>query len=284
MKILFGGRFWGCPGIGKIQALERLGHTIYPLDYGCRKNRGWVANAILEASEGCDVVLLAKISALSNQFLIELTEKMPTIYWYNDGTDHWRREQVRASLCSEVIHHSHLLAERLGHLQAFEGYSPEFDYPRDVEQDIPVIFLGSKKNRQRRGYRESVPFKRVKRSTPEEHAIWVSRSKINLNFTQNGNLGFSDRVFKTLAAGGFLLSNNCKEITSVFTPGEHLDVFNSEEELKEKIQYYLDHPEERMRIAEAGREFVLPRFSNDNWAETIDRVAQDLVSKRLQER
>ena len=39
-------------------------------------------------------------------------------------------------------------------------------------------------------------------------------------------------------------------------------LFYNKEDLLNKIQYYLDHPEERKRIAEKGREVAVRKFSN----------------------
>jgi hypothetical protein len=62
--------------------------------------------------------------------------------------------------------------------------------------------------------------------------------------------------------GGFLLAEACDETELYFTPGKHLDTFRDENELLEKSRWYLDHPAERVRIAEAGRVHAL---SHHTW-------------------
>jgi len=66
----------------------------------------------------------------------------------------------------------------------------------------------------------------------------------------------SARVYRTLACGGFYLCRRTAEIEKDFTIGVHLDVFDTPDEMVEKIVYYLNHPEERKRIADAGKEKV----------------------------
>jgi len=66
----------------------------------------------------------------------------------------------------------------------------------------------------------------------------------------------SARVYRTLAAGGFYLCRHTKGIEKSFTPGIHLVTFTDKEDMIEKIIYYLNNPEEREKIARAGREKV----------------------------
>jgi len=85
-------------------------------------------------------------------------------------------------------------------------------------------------------------------------------SQITLNSSLNGELGL--RVFETLAAGGFLLTDHLAEdsgFSRLFIPGQHLDTWRTQGELIEKIRHYLDHPAEAQRIRAAGRAEVLKR-------------------------
>ena len=78
-------------------------------------------------------------------------------------------------------------------------------------------------------------------------------SKINLNFTvRTIKTGIPLRVFDILGAGGFLITNYQEELTEYFGLGEDLVVYENEEDLVDKVAYYLQHEEERRRIAENG--------------------------------
>ncbi|MFZ3171717.1 MAG: glycosyltransferase [Carboxydocellales bacterium] len=82
-------------------------------------------------------------------------------------------------------------------------------------------------------------------------------SKINLNLTRiYVQSGLPMRVFDTLAAGGFLLTNHKKDLEDLFEPGKDLIIFSDEKEMLEAIEYYLHRKEEREAIAVRGYETV----------------------------
>lgn len=78
-------------------------------------------------------------------------------------------------------------------------------------------------------------------------------SKINLNFTiPNIKSGIPLRVWDVLGSGGFLLTNYQAEMPYYFEEGKDLVFFDGVEDMCEKVAYYLEHEEERKRIAENG--------------------------------
>lgn len=91
----------------------------------------------------------------------------------------------------------------------------------------------------------------------EEQAKIYRNSRINLHFTHRSvSSGVPQEVFEIMAAGGFVLTNFQPEIPENFVVGEHLETFVNEKELLEKIAYYLEHEEERAKIARAGQQAV----------------------------
>ena len=99
-------------------------------------------------------------------------------------------------------------------------------------------------------------------------------SAINLNITLRSiQSGISLRVLDILACGGFLITNWQQEIEDCFVIGEELVTFESLEDLIIKTDYYLKHPEERMRIAKAGKKKVEELFSYKEAIESIARKA-----------
>ena len=69
--------------------------------------------------------------------------------------------------------------------------------------------------------------------------------------------GLNLRHFEITAHGGFMLTYPLAELESSFVVGQECDVFHNEEELLEKIAYYLEHPKERTEIALAGQRRTL---------------------------
>jgi glycosyltransferase involved in cell wall biosynthesis len=78
-----------------------------------------------------------------------------------------------------------------------------------------------------------------------------SRAKIVLNLPLKDDLNF--RTFEAMSCGAMLLTRrvaNGQEV--LFEEGRHYAAFSTEAELNKKIRYYLEHDDERRRIAEAA--------------------------------
>jgi len=65
------------------------------------------------------------------------------------------------------------------------------------------------------------------------------------------------RTFEIAACSGFQLVDHRSEPADLFRPGKEIITFDSIDDLREKIDYYLDHAEERERIAAAGYSRVM---------------------------
>lgn len=79
------------------------------------------------------------------------------------------------------------------------------------------------------------------------------RAKINLNISLRSIAsGIPLRAFDIMGAGGFLLTNFQSDFLDFFVPGEDFVYYDSQEDLLDKIAYYLEHEEERAQIAENG--------------------------------
>ncbi len=82
-------------------------------------------------------------------------------------------------------------------------------------------------------------------------------SKINLNMTIKPiQTGLPLRIFDIMGCGGFLMTNYQAELPEYFEIGKDLEAYSSLEELVDKCAYYLEHEEERKRIALQGYEAV----------------------------
>lgn len=61
------------------------------------------------------------------------------------------------------------------------------------------------------------------------------------------------RLFEATGSGAFLLTERMANLSRYFDVGKDIETFADDGELREKIRHYLDHPEERLAIAAAGR-------------------------------
>ena len=94
-------------------------------------------------------------------------------------------------------------------------------------------------------------------STHREMPAVFHYSKINLNITMKSiQSGLSQRIWDVLGCKGFLLTNYQSEIPEYFEIGKDLECYENITELKEKIDYYLNHESDRLDIAQNGYQKV----------------------------
>jgi len=90
-----------------------------------------------------------------------------------------------------------------------------------------------------------------------------SATKIGLNShsDQSREGGLNTRSFELLAAGAFELTDAVEGMEELLEPGRELAVYRSPKEAEELVRHYLKHPEERTKMARAGRERVLAQHT-----------------------
>jgi spore maturation protein CgeB len=82
------------------------------------------------------------------------------------------------------------------------------------------------------------------------------------------------RTFEILACGGFQLVDRRTGLEGLFEADEEIVQFDDLSDLRDKIAFYLSHPEERERITEKGRERVLREHSYEKrMQEMIEVIA-----------
>jgi len=100
-------------------------------------------------------------------------------------------------------------------------------------------------------------------------------SKINLNISlRNIRSGIPLRVWDILASRGFLLTNNQIELRDYFTDSKDIVIYRNIEDAVKKSLYYLDHDEERERIARNAYENVKNNHSYINRVEKILKIME----------
>jgi len=97
-------------------------------------------------------------------------------------------------------------------------------------------------------------------------------AKINLNIhaKQSMDGGLNLRVFETLATNSFLLTDYVKGMEKMFKLNKEIICYRNLKELRQLVDYYLEHDDERLKIAKAGYERVLKEHK------VVDRIKEML--------
>ncbi|MCS7062170.1 MAG: glycosyltransferase [Anaerolineae bacterium] len=117
----------------------------------------------------------------------------------------------------------------------------------------------------------------------EEQVKALCAAKIGLNFHvdhQAGELdrGLNLRAFELAACGVFQLLQRVPSVNEFFEEGKEIVCFDTQEEMLDKIRYYLGHDDERQRIAQAARSRVLSSHTWQQRAQTMLRLMQEARS------
>lgn len=98
---------------------------------------------------------------------------------------------------------------------------------------------------------------------PHEHQrFFFADCKINLNsHVEIAHRGYlNERCVEILATGGFMLCDAVAGIEDIFVDGKHLALYHNLQELRQKVEHYLEADAERVDIGEAGRALVAEKF------------------------
>ncbi len=133
----------------------------------------------------------------------------------------------------------------------------EFVRPVVTPRDLDVAFVGKLVSKHHERHRITNEIARRWSFNPQRYYPQAeipqiySRARIVLNLPLKDDLNF--RTFEAMSCGALLLTKrvaNGQEV--LFEEGRHFAAFSTEEELYDKIAYYLSHEDERARIAAAG--------------------------------
>ncbi len=102
-------------------------------------------------------------------------------------------------------------------------------------------------------------------------------TKINLNIALKGiEGGTTQRIMDIMGAGGFVLTNYCEETAELFEEDKEIVMFRTLEELIQKVDYYLEHEEEREQIARVGHERAMNDYTYEKKIKKLlDWVTED---------
>ena len=117
----------------------------------------------------------------------------------------------------------------------------------------------------------------------EDYSKIMNRSKVSLSFCLHRTEGFpmlKGRVFDIMCCETFLLEDKGTETVKFFEPNKDFVMYDTKEEMLEKIQYYLKHERARQRVAESGHRKVAELYNPRNlWAYILERTGFDIPTE-----
>jgi hypothetical protein len=112
------------------------------------------------------------------------------------------------------------------------------------------------------------------------YSRFLQQVRVNLAF-HTGTSGrghwqdlVSTRTFEIPACKGFMLHIDNDEVRTLYEPGREIDVFSTEEQLCDKLVYYLARPAMRKEMIERAYTRCVPAYSYDARAQVVAEVIE----------
>ena len=274
MKIFFVGVFTeGSTNVSQRDSLLKLGHEVIEFPYRSFNDPNEELMKIFDKS--IDILLIAKGNFISSDVisLFKYRNECKFHYWFMDPMMSFSQEMLEKTLVSDraFFDKKNVLELALKYHKncsyLCEGYDETVDKVQDIDYKYDISFIGNVYNNREDILNKIDNIKVINNAYGEEHSKEVGKSKINLNICPNN--GASDRVYKILAAGGFLLTDDWegRELTGL-KDGIDLVVYKNIKDLKSKIKFYLKYNWEREQIARNGLRSV-KRLTRESWARGV---------------
>lgn len=109
----------------------------------------------------------------------------------------------------------------------------------------------------------------------------ISGAKIVVGDSMPADYYWSNRIYEMLGRGAFLLHPYVKGLETEFEDGVHYVSYKYGNfyDLKEKLTYYLNHPEEREKIKKAGHELVKTKYTYQKRCEKLIEYVNEYKRK-----
>ncbi len=284
-----------------VEELRALGHTVYTAAIPQSFSR---SHYELTSQRMFDLPFEQGIELNSLLSRFPPTPRIDTLLYFDDSapTLHVRglAEASITSIFLSVDAHLHALwhpvltgmfdyalVAQKDYLPLFEAHAPRASWlplwatrevPTEPTKTIDVCFRGAldKNLRPKRvAFLEELSNYVSLDSKWEDYTIGFPKARIAVNESLQSDLNF--RVFETLMCGALLLTPRIGNgLLELFKDGVHLVTYEegNAKDAGEKIRYYLEHEEERARIAAAGRAEVLANHTGRSRAASLHSLLE----------
>jgi len=108
----------------------------------------------------------------------------------------------------------------------------------------------------------------------EDYAEKYKTAKIALSFNNLPNANLTNaRVFEVMSCGALLMEQKSEETEKLYIPGVDYVEWTDEIDLLNKIKYYLEHEDERKKIADSGHKKTIELYSAKTfWNEALKGI------------
>ncbi len=265
-------------------AFTRAGWSVFPINYRTLgEDFGEYYRFIINRFNP-KLTILSKINGVDPSIIASAKDTL-TWYWFMDNIN--VAEAIHAEEFVKIVDYASATSGEVvdefrkvnpKSYYIIEGYEPKIFYETETEKDIDVLFFGN-------ATAKRIEFLSKLERKPEIYGVgWpkefhakqliylddlrevIARSKIILNLV-HANI-FSDRVITTMACGGFVLSEYCKDLFTFFKNEENIVWFRDVKEYNKLMDYYLNNEEAREKIAKNGRKIS----ENYTWDIVIQRI------------
>jgi len=279
MKILFIGVFdtnKQSTNTSQLLEFKKLSHNVVGYNYRSKaiaigpKQRDEDLISVIE-NRSFDLIVFSKCNGIDDKVFKFASNKTKTCLWFMDPLISYNEEMRRKTklvsyFCCDKKNVLEI-AKNINKKSFYvcEGFDQTVDRPYSLEKKYQISFIGNiygnRKEMLNSIDKEVHVFNNL---FGNQHAKCVSETFINLNFCTDS--GASDRVYKIMAAGGFLLTDDW--IGRDFIDGKHCVVFKDSDDLNEKINYYLKNLDKVKEISLNAQKYV-QNYSRHNWAKKI---------------
>lgn len=289
-------------------ALRSLGHEVTcvvehpfnrtrPIEHQRRIGREYVRTA------GHDIALIHHqwLGVTNKDYAATKMAKAscPVVFWFFDLVDHpavpgrwvshieWLASMTALGFCTDGV------APQLGLHVLRQGADARIAGRHDEHGErIPLLFAGMCRPKEhpdrwaqlqdlrgryggRLHLRQSLQAGWVYR---EQFARLISRTDIVLAPIDPTKSDYwSNRVYVVSGFGGFLLHPYCEGLAKEYVDGEEIVLYHGRQDLKDKIDYYLDRPDERRRISNNAIRRTLADHTYTHRCRELMRVVEEAV-------
>ncbi len=254
------------------RAFRSLGHKVTYVGLPCSERAGYdssvnVSHIVNRWSDKPDLFLWIDPAGRYFPKAIEELSIPTACYLIDVHLGEWRKQVARFFDAVFIAQKDYLSAYRksLGHEQVYWlplAAASDVHYQHNLKRIYDVGFVGniaiSHRNTPRARRLELIGRRFLTndlygRYSPEQVGVIYSQSRIVFNTSIASDVTM--RVFEGTACGALMLTDSAANgLEELFEPGREVVTYKDDNDLVEKISYYLSHDNERTELARAGHD------------------------------